>query len=165
MNTFALRSMAALIALSASTFAAAQEDSFPAEERARLRDHAAELKQQARTQQEAARIARDEGYAACWQRTLVSSCIEDTDEAYRRSVGEARKLEIQASEIERDMRTRAAEVRRAEKQRAAEARRDKSIEMSVKTREQEAQRAQDAAARADKDAEMAAQAEARERAQ
>ena len=41
MNTFALRSMAALIAVSASTFAAAQEDSFPAEERARLRDHAA----------------------------------------------------------------------------------------------------------------------------
>ncbi|MDP2869783.1 hypothetical protein [Methyloversatilis sp.] len=172
-NTFAAHLLAGLIALTTSGLAAAgaaaatdtpsvEADAFPAEERDRLRQRASDLKVQAselRRKADADRAAAD---ALCWQRTLVSSCIEEADETLRLRVTEVRKLELEARDIERDLRTRSAQARRAEKQRTADERRLKSIEMSVKTRETEQaqtqQREQEARERAQKDAETEARA-------
>ncbi len=176
MNIFLSRALAGLVALATSglTYATPDsetatakapmetEDPFPAEERVRLQARAKDLKQQARVIRDKADAARAEANSLCWQRTLVSACFEEADEARRQSITAARKLELEAGDIERDMRTRAAEVRRAEKLRNAEERQNKSIEMSVKTRETEQRkdekRALDAAERERKDAEAAARA-------
>ena len=147
-NTFAAHLLAGLIALTASGLAAAgstaandtpvaEADAFPAEERDRLRQRASDLKNQARELRRKADADRAAADALCWQRTLVSSCIEEADEALRLRVTDARTLELEARDIERDVRTRSAQARRAEKQRTADDRRLKSIEMSVKTRETE----------------------------
>lgn len=145
---------------------AATADASSEAERTRLRDRATDLKKQARTIMEKADAARAAADRICWERTLVSSCIEEADASHRQSVATARKLELEAREIERDMRTRAAEARRAEKQRTAEERRNRSIEMSIKTREAEKasdqERAQDAALRKEKEAEATERARLKE---
>ncbi|WP_232417989.1 hypothetical protein [Methyloversatilis thermotolerans] len=145
--------------------AAAAGELFPAAERTRLSERAADLKQQAALIEDRARRTRDAEQTECWKRVLVSSCLEEAEERYRKSTAEARRMDQDAGDIEREIRTRAAEARRAEKRDAAAARREKGIEMSVRTREQEAERERAAAARADKDATMseraAAEAEAR----
>jgi colicin import membrane protein len=135
-------------------------------ERTRLRDRAADLKEQARAIMEKADAQRAAADRTCWERTFVSSCIEDADATHRQSVATARKLELEAREIERDMRTRAAEARRAEKQRSAEERRNKSIEMSIRTRDAEKasdlERSQDAALRKEKASEATERARLKE---
>ena len=124
MNTFAAHLLAGLIALTASGLAAAgsaaandtpvaEADAFPAEERDRLRQRASDLKNQARELRRKADADRAAADALCWQRTLVSSCIEEADEALRLRVTDARKLELEARDIERDVRTRSAQARRA----------------------------------------------------
>lgn len=178
-NNFVVRVLAGLIALGASSLGcadpatdaaadagpanAAEQQRAPDDERARLRERASDLKRQARAIKEKAAADRASADALCWQRTFVSSCIEDADAAHRDSMAAARKLEIEAGDIERDMRTRAAQERRAEKLRTAEERRQKSIEMSVTTRDaeekKEQKREQDAAQRAEKDAAAAARAQ------
>jgi colicin import membrane protein len=172
-NTFRLRVLAGLIALSASAPARAEPetpDTTPAtakapitrEERTQLHDTANELKAQARDMRQAAQVEHDSAMGACWDRTLVSRCIEQADERLRTATAAARKLELQAGDIERDVRTREARTRRAEKQRAAEERRNKSIEVNATTREQaEQDRAQEAEARARKDERVAAEARQR----
>lgn len=171
MNKFALRTLTGLAALAAAGIIHAQApvdapvNDFPAEERTRLRDRATALKEQAKTKKEEAARVRDAAHTACWQHTLVSSCLEGADDTYRSSMTSARRLELEASDIERDIRHRSAEARRADKQRAADARREKSIDVSAKTREQDALREEAAAARATKDAELAGHAEAQAREQ
>lgn len=166
-----VRMLAALGALTASGLVLAEDpaagtapasaatDTFPAEERAQLRQHAAELRQQAHELQLKADETRAAAEHECWKRTLVSACMEDADEEKRQTMKQARKLEIEAGDIERNVRKRVAEARRAEKVRSAEERRLKGIEISVKTRERDEQRERDAAARVEKDADMAAKAQ------
>lgn len=139
---------------------------FPTEERARLEQRAADLKQQSALLEEAARRTRDAEHAACWKRVLVSACLEEADDRYRKSMTDARRMEQDAGDIEREIRTRSAEARRAEKREAAVARREKGVEMTVRNREQDAERERAAAERAGKDAAMSERAasEARARA-
>jgi colicin import membrane protein len=145
---------------------AATADASSEAERTRLRDRAADLKEQARAIMKKADAERAGADRICWERTFVSSCIEEADAAHRQSVATARKLELEAREIERDMRTRAAEARRAEKQRTAEERRNKSIEMSIRTRDAEKaadeERSQEAALRREKEAEATERARLKE---
>lgn len=172
MTTFAPYLLIGLLALAMSSLTSAdtgtdpgaappepEADILPDEERDRLRERASDLKAQSRALREKTDAERTAADGLCWQRTFVASCLEEADAAQRKGMTEVRKLDLEARDIERDLRTRTAQSRRAEKQRSAEERRLKSIEMSVKTRETDQQFEQDAKARAQKDAEAAARAQ------
>jgi hypothetical protein len=76
------------------------------QEREQLLDRAKSLKDEAGRIKTAAQEKRKQADVACWKKTLVSACL---NEARRENIdrnAEARKLEIEANKIEREVRER-----------------------------------------------------------
>lgn len=126
------------------------------EEREQLLDRAESLKAQSAQIKEAAQKKRAEADTACWKKTLVSACMNDARREYLDSMASSRKLDVEAKQIEREVRSRdlatkrarraeEAPIKRAETERkiareqAKAAGQQQSREAKAAEREQEAQ--------------------------
>ena len=75
-------------------------------EREVLLDRAKSLKAEADRIRTEAEKRHAEADSACWKKTLVSGCQADARRAYVDSTAAARKLEVEAKKIEREVRER-----------------------------------------------------------
>jgi colicin import membrane protein len=92
-----------LLFLSAFTALAQQTDTPAPEDRATRLDRAQRLHEQATAIRDEAERQHAAAQPGCWKKFLVSSCIEDTDNARRAENIKARELDKQARDIEREV--------------------------------------------------------------
>lgn len=143
------------------------EKLFPKEQQVAMQARVDELNQRAKAARQAAEAQYKQEQLDCWQNTLVSACQETSERRRQQNMLAARKLELEASDLDRDIRTRTRDARRADAQDRLEKKRNKGLEMQVQTRNLEQKRAEDEARREQKhkDAATRAAAEQSDRAQ
>ena len=104
-----------------ATSALAQVDSKPMPEAKRQEKlgRASKLKDEASLRQKEADALLKVQTDACHKKFLVSSCLEEAGKAHTKSVREAKRMELEGSELERDVKRREVAAKDASK--AAEA--------------------------------------------
>lgn len=140
------------------------------QEQQQVLDQVQSIRQRAEELRQAAESRHAESTAACYGKFLVASCLEDARQAHIKSVQEARRLDLQAGDIERDLKRRLRaddELRRAQREaekreqaargraeRAAELQRGEAIQ-TERTRQTEQSGARELQQRRQRDAERA----------
>lgn len=143
-----------LLLLIAAPAALAQVDSHPlaeAERREKL-ERAAQLQAEAARLESEADAKLKATNAACYKKFLISSCLEDAKRTHTQEVRVAKRMELEGTELERDVKRRDLAAKDA--QRAAEApqRAAEQQAQGEAYRAEEAQRAEERAAKlADKE--------------
>jgi len=101
-----------------------------------------ELLGKARAMRDEASAIRDKAnreYAAsekaCWQKFLVTSCLDEARRAQRQDVERARKIEHEARDIERDVKKRDVATREAKRIEEAPRRQAEAAERAEKNRQ------------------------------
>ncbi len=137
------------------------------EERQQLLDRADSLKAESSKILDEAEKKQKEADAACWKKTLVSSCLNDARGEYLKSKTSARKLNLEAKRIEREVRERDKVTKRAKQvEEAPKKRAETEIKIAkekTKTAEQQQNREEKEAARIKKAEEGSARARVQER--
>ncbi len=119
-------------------------------ERARsLNAEASSMKKEADARQKATN-------EACYKKFLVSSCLEDAAKVHTQSVREAKRKELEAGELERDVKRREMAVKDAKKAADAPKREADQKAQGEAFRAEEAKRAEDRAAKLTKKEQQAA---------
>lgn len=115
-----------------------------AEERQQLLERAESLKAESSRLLDAAEKKHKEAEPACWKKTFVSACMNDARKEYLNSRAAARKLNVEAKRIERQVRERdraTKRIQQAEEASAKQAERERKIaQEKAKTAEQQAKR-------------------------
>jgi len=137
------------------------------QERQQLLDRADALKAESSALLDAAEKKHKDAEPACWKKTLVSACMNDARKEYIDSKAAARKLDVEAGRIERQVRERDRVTKRAKEAEEAPMKRaetEKKI-AAEKTRaaEQQQKREEAAAARENKAKQGSARARVLER--
>ncbi|MBI4989205.1 MAG: hypothetical protein HZC23_10330 [Rhodocyclales bacterium] len=137
------------------------------QERQQLLDQTKSLKSESSKLQSAAQQKRKEADVACWKKTLVSSCLSDAKREYLDSMAAARKLDVEAKQIERQVRERDRVTRRARQAEEAPKKQAATEKKVAKAKEQGAaqqqQREEKAAERERKAEQGSARARVQER--
>jgi len=113
-----------------------------------LRAHAEKMRAQAKQMRNEAKAANAAAQKTCWEKFLVSSCLADAKQALRATEREAKRIEVEASEISRRIKAHEREVRQQKRiddapQRAAEsARRAEEIRLKEEKAQQKAEKKQ-----------------------
>jgi hypothetical protein len=109
-----------------------------------LRAQAEEMRGKAKQMRNEAEAANTAAQKICWEKFLVSSCLEDARQSMRATEREAKRIEIEASQISRRIKAHEREVRQQRRideapQRAAEsARRAEQIRLKEEQAQQKA---------------------------
>lgn len=137
---------AAAAATAAATAAAAPEDW------GALRTQAEEMRAKAQQMRKEAEAANAAAQKTCWEKFLVSSCLEDARQALRAAGREAKRLEVEAGQISRRIKAHEREVRQQKRIEEAPQRAEESARRAEQIRLKEAAALQKAE---DKQAEIA----------
>ncbi len=111
------------------------------EEEQQLTNKVRALKGSADKQKADAAAKLKESETSCWQRFLVSACLEQAKEAHTQAMIEARKLDSESRQIERDIRRRQQVTREAQELAEAPQRAADEAAKAARGREESAQRA------------------------
>jgi colicin import membrane protein len=143
-----------LLCLSAGTALAQQAETPAPEDRAVRLERAQRLHEQATAIRDEADRQHAAAQPGCWKKFLVSSCIENTDNARRAENIKARELDKQARDIEREVKREDIAEREAkrsaeapEKAAAAAAKAEKNRKAAEEVQQEVARKQAEAAAR------------------
>jgi len=92
--------------LLAGTALAESDAPAPAEDKPRTQEQARRLRDEANAIRQTAEIRHDKAQKTCWDKFLVSACLDDAAKSRRDENSRAYALEKEAREIERDIRKR-----------------------------------------------------------
>jgi hypothetical protein len=113
-----------------------------------LRTQAEEMRVKAKQMRKEAEAANAAAQKICWEKFLVSSCLEDARQSMRATEREAKRLEVEAGQISRRIKAHEREVRQQRRideapQRAAESvRRAEQIRLKEEQAQQKANQKQ-----------------------
>ncbi|MDQ5907694.1 MAG: colicin import rane protein [Pseudomonadota bacterium] len=141
-----------------ATSALAQVDSkpMPEAERQEKLGRASKLKDEASLRQKEADALLKVQTDACHKKFLVSSCLEEAGKAHTQSVREAKRMDLEGSELERDVKRREVAAKDASKAAEAPKREAKEKAKGEAYRADEAAKAEQRAAKAAKKEKQAA---------
>lgn len=122
----------------------AQVDSQPlsAAEREEKLGHARTLKAEASEMQKAADAKLKATNEACYKKFLVSSCLSDAGKEHKKSTRDAKRKDLEGSEIERDVKRREVAVKDARRANDAPAKASEQKAKGEAYREEEASKAE-----------------------
>ena len=131
--------------------AQAQEPPPPAENWEQLRAQAKALRDQADQMRAESKAAVEVANKICWEKFLVSSCMEDAKLADKKTVTESRQIDLEALAIERRIAAHDLEVKRAKKEEKQKKREEKAakkaealrLEDEARERKEEERRAKE----------------------
>ncbi|MCP5267427.1 MAG: hypothetical protein H6943_00165 [Zoogloeaceae bacterium] len=115
------------------------------------------LKSQAAKMESAADDKLEAENAACYKKFLVNSCLEQAKETHRKAIREAKRLELEGGEIERDVKRREVAIKDAERETKARERATEQQRHGEQYRAEEQSKADERAAKAAKKEQKAAE--------
>jgi hypothetical protein len=145
-----------LLLLPALAFAQIDSRPYDEVERAERLARAAELKREAGRLQEEADARHKAASAACYKKFLVSGCLEDARKAHTQESRIATRMDLEGTEMERDVKRRDVAAREAQRAIDVPRREAEQKAQGEAYRAEEAQRAEERAAKvADKERQAA----------
>ena len=118
----------------------AQDTAPGAEDWEMLRTQARELRSKTKQMRTESKAAVQVANKICWEKVLVSSCMEEAKNANQKVESEARQIDLEALAIERRIAAHDLAVKQAKKQDKQQKREEKAAQKAAALREEDAAR-------------------------